>query len=90
VIIPILTASSVHSELMAYALEIAQQASRRPGGLPRIVPVLLQPSNELPRQIGFALDGASSVVMDKAANSGQVLERVLQNLRAGAAQERKS
>ncbi len=67
-LIPILTASSVHTELMAYALEIAHQASRRPGGLPRMVPVRLQLPDELPRQIRFALDGASPAMMDNCTN----------------------
>ena len=89
VFIPILTASSVHTELMAYALEIAQQASRRTSGLPRMVPVRLQIPEELPRQIRFALDGASPVVIDKAATPSQVLESVLENIRAGALADQK-
>lgn len=90
VIIPILTAASVHTELMAYALEIAQQASRRPSGLPRMVPVRLQLPNDLPRQLSFILEGASPVVMDNPTNPGLILDRVLENLRAGLLPDRKS
>ena len=60
-VIPILSASSVRNEMLAYALEVAQQASRRPGRLPLMFPLSFQLPDPLPRQMALALENASPI-----------------------------
>jgi serine/threonine protein kinase len=61
IVVPILSVASMGSELLAYALEVAQQASRRPAGLPRVVPFRTAEQLPLPLQVRLTLGDAPSV-----------------------------
>src|SRR5207249_3895149 len=63
-VVPLLSAGSIHSEIMAYALEVAQQAARRSNHLPRLVPLSIGLTSPFPRQIGLALDDAPVIPID--------------------------
>jgi protein kinase-like protein/TIR domain-containing protein len=63
-VIPLLSPASLQSELMAYALEVAYQAARRPARLPRLVPLLAQSCGPLPPRATLALDGAIPIRAD--------------------------
>jgi hypothetical protein len=87
-VLPILSPASAHSECMAYALEVASQAARRPTRLPTLVPVLLQLRDPLPPQMALALEGASSVSADSAADADQAAQRAVDVLVKALAPER--
>jgi hypothetical protein len=74
-VLPILSPSSMHSEFMAYALEVASQAARQASHLPALVPVFLELRDPLPPQIALALEGASLI----SAESGMDHEQALQH-----------
>jgi hypothetical protein len=81
VVLPVLSPGSVHSEFMAYALEVASQAARRPTRQPALVAVLLVQSwDSLPPQIAVALEGAAQV----AAGGGVDPEQTVQGALAAA------
>jgi hypothetical protein len=82
-VIPILSASSVHNEMMAYALEIAQQASRRPTRLPLIFQLSLQLQDPLPRQMALALIDAVVIRMADGESSSQAVEHATAAIRMG-------
>lgn len=41
-VIPLLSAASIHSEMLAYEVQVAHKASQRNGGSPRLLPVRVQ------------------------------------------------
>jgi serine/threonine protein kinase len=63
-VIPILSPVSIQSELMAYVLEVAHQASARSTHLPHLVPLSVEPCGPLPRQMALALAGAVPIAND--------------------------
>jgi len=77
VVIPILSPASLHTETMAYALEVAHQAAQRPNRLPLLLPVCFQLREPLPRQPAVALAGADQVTIATVREADQVVEKVL-------------
>jgi hypothetical protein len=73
-VIPILSPASAHSEFMAYALEIASQAARRPTGLPALVPIYHGLRDPLPPQIALALEGVSPLSADGGIDADQAAQ----------------
>ena len=85
VVIPILSATSIQSELMAYALEIARQSAQRPSLLPLLLPVLIKiNSTALPRFFSHALENAVPVSTD-----GFHLEELIQHVLATWPEQRR-
>ena len=81
-VVPLLSRSSVHNELMAYALELAFQAARRPTLLPLLVPVAVESLEPLPLPISLALKGAALISAEAGAE--QTMGKVMAVLRARA------
>jgi serine/threonine protein kinase len=60
-VVAVLSQTSVQSDLMAYALEIARQASGRPNRTPKIITLDLSLPDALPLPVALALEGAIRV-----------------------------
>lgn len=76
-VLAILSPASVHSEFMVYGLEVASQAARRAGDLPRLIPVCLGLSEPLPPQVAIALGGASPIAAGSGEDAEPVVERAV-------------
>ena len=76
-VIPLLSADSMRSETMAYSLEVASQASRRPGGLPRLLPVHVGPCDAVPRQFAVALEGIQPVLTSETVAASEAISAAL-------------
>jgi len=76
-VLAILSPSSVHSEFMAYGLEVASQAARRPDGLPRLIPICLGLPEPLPPQVALALGGASPIAAGIGEDADQAVQRAV-------------
>jgi hypothetical protein len=50
-VIPLLSAASIHSEMLAYEVQVAHKASQRTGGKPRLLPVRLNFTEALRDQL---------------------------------------
>ena len=87
-VVPILSPASVHSEFMAYGLEIAAQAARRPSRLPALVPICLELPDPLPPQIALALAGASPISAGGGEEADQAVQGVVAALARPSASER--
>ncbi|MBI3922679.1 MAG: AAA-like domain-containing protein [Armatimonadetes bacterium] len=55
-VIPLLSASAVHSEMLAYEIQTAHEAAQVQNGKPRILPVRLQYEGPLPPHLAGLLD----------------------------------
>jgi DNA-binding winged helix-turn-helix (wHTH) protein len=55
-VIPLLSAASVHSEMLAYELQKAHEASQMQQGKPRLLPVRINFTGSLPEELASILD----------------------------------
>jgi hypothetical protein len=87
-VLPILSASSVHSEFMGYALEVASQTAHRASRLPALVPIFLELQGPLPPQIALALEGASPISAESSMDHEEALHQAMAALVKTPAPER--
>jgi hypothetical protein len=80
VVIPILSPSSVHSEMMAYALEIVRQASRRPTRSPRLLVVRVGLPASLPQPTALDLEGATLISADDATDPEKIISEAVSTI----------
>jgi serine/threonine protein kinase len=72
-VVPLLSASSVQSEMLAYEVQMAQSFSERQNGRPRILPVRVQFQAEFPDALHPALDGVHYALWNGPADDDQIV-----------------
>jgi hypothetical protein len=78
VVIPLLSESSVQSEMIAYEIKLAHEAAQSQSGKPRLLPVRVDYTKDLPDEISAILDPIQHFLW-KGAHDNQVLIEKLTN-----------
>lgn len=89
-VIPLLSAQSIHSEMMAFEVEHAHETASAGAGRPQLLPVRVDYTGPLPEPLAGILDPIQYVLWEgEFSDEGLVSELTyaLQNLPAGAASE---
>ena len=81
-VIPLLSAQSVHSEMLSYEVQVAHQARQRNGGRPKILPVRVQFDDALASPLDIL-----SPLQHAVWTGGQDTPRVIAELNAALAAE---
>jgi hypothetical protein len=102
-VIPLLSAASAQSELLAYEIEMAAQAAQQQGGWPRLMPVRVAHKGPLPEQLAsilqpieFEWDDENEryrshlVRWNSPADDRALVERICQRLAELAVEKRES
>lgn len=76
-VVALLSGASIQSEMMAYELELAQEASLR-RGKPRLIPVRLGYSEPLPNSFSRVLDGLRCLVWEQPAHDDRLVREILE------------
>jgi class 3 adenylate cyclase len=63
-VIPLVSAASMHSEMLAEELQMAREAAEAQGGRPRILPVRLRYTGTLPEGVAMVLDPIEAAFWD--------------------------
>ncbi len=80
VVIPLLSAASVQSEMFAYEIEIAHGYSQKRRGKPRILPIRVGFDGPLPDSIGAILDGVQQAAWHSVEDDDRVVNELLLGL----------
>jgi DNA-binding winged helix-turn-helix (wHTH) protein len=79
-VIPLLSATSVQSEMLTYEIEIAHDAAQRHEGKPRLLPVRINLTGRLPEVLARILDPRQSFYWEGPQDNRRLLMDVLQAL----------
>ena len=79
-VIPILSAKSLVSEMLAYEIETAHDARQRPGGKPRLLPVRVDYDGPLPERIAHILDPLRYALWRRIEDDSQLMEDLERSL----------
>jgi serine/threonine protein kinase len=82
-VVVLLSSDSVQSEMMAYELELAREASCK-SGKPTLIPVRVQYSEALPPTISRFLPGTRSLHWENPADGQQLIEKIFEALKSPA------
>lgn len=80
-VIPLLSESSVKSEMLAYEIEIAYEAAQRQKGKPRILPIRVNFSDPLPDTMSATLCPLQYAEWNSPADNSALTSAVLDSLR---------
>ena len=80
-VIPLLSESSVHSEMLAYELELARSFAARQNGKPRLLPIWVQFQGDLPDSLHSVLDGLNYSLWKDAGDDSRIVEEVIKAIR---------
>jgi serine/threonine protein kinase len=80
-VIPLLSESSVKSEMLAYEVEIAHEAAQRQNGKPRILPIRVNFSDPLPDTMSATLDRLQYAEWKGSADNPAIALAILDSLR---------
>jgi len=81
-VVALLSATSIQSELLAYATEVARQAAAHTAGQPRLLPVRMQITGALPRQLGLAIEAGLDFAWAGPADNDRVPGQLIEALRS--------
>jgi len=81
-VIPLLSDTSVQSEMLAYEVQMAHSFSERQNGKPRLLPVRVQFQAELPDPLHSALDGLHYAAWNGPADDDQIASELTKALEA--------
>jgi hypothetical protein len=81
-VVPLLSAASMSSEMLAYELQIAHEAAQR-GGRPRILPVRVAYEGELPESIAGILSPIQYTMWSGPEDDGRLASELLAALKGG-------
>jgi serine/threonine protein kinase len=81
-VVPLLSPSSVQSEMLAYEVQLAHSFSERQNGKPRLLPVRVQFQSELPDPLHSALDGLNYALWNDPADNDQIVAELTKALQA--------
>lgn len=79
-VVPLLSAASVHSEMLAFEVELAQEAARQQGH-PHLLPVRVQFDGPLPETLGALLDPRPALAWHGPADDERVCSALVNALR---------
>ncbi|PYY14009.1 MAG: hypothetical protein DMG61_11425 [Acidobacteria bacterium] len=79
-VIPLLSESSVKSEMLAYEIEIAHEAAQRQNGKPRILPIRVNFSNPFPDTMSASLNPLQYAEWRSPADNSALTQAVLDSL----------
>ena len=77
VVIPLLSAASVQSEMLGYEIQLAHEYAQKQQGKPRILPIHINFEQPLPDHIAAILDGIQYASWNGPANDQSLLEDLL-------------
>lgn len=80
-VIPLLSAASVQSEMLAYELQTAHDASQHQEGRPRILPVRVAFDGPLPPEMAAILDPLQYVIWQQPVEDARLALEILHALR---------
>jgi len=83
-IIIILSSASIRNEMLAYEIEIARQSRQSNAARPRLIPIRIQFSGKLPRQIGIALGATTCFSWDGPERDQHLVDEILNASHASA------
>jgi hypothetical protein len=76
-IVPLLSAASVHSEMLAYEVQMAYEESHKRGGKPRLLPVRVQYEDRLPPELSAILDRLQYFLWTGHQDDGRLIAQLL-------------
>jgi len=80
-VIPLLSESSITSEMLAYEIQIAHEAAQKQNGKPRILPIRVNFSDPLPDTMSATVDPLQYAEWKSAADNPALIMAVLDSLR---------
>jgi serine/threonine protein kinase len=80
-VIPLLSAPSVHSEMLVYELDLARSFAERQNGKPRILPIRVQFEDELPDSLHSILDGLNYSLWKDSGDDERIIEDLSRAIR---------
>ncbi len=80
-VIPLLSAPSVRSEMLAYELDLARSFAERQNGKPRILPIRVQFEDQLPDSLHSVLDGLNYSLWKDSGDDERIIEDLSRALR---------
>jgi serine/threonine protein kinase len=80
-VIPLLSSSSLASDMLSYEIQIAHEASQRQNGKPRLLPVRLGFKDPFPESVAGILDPIHYATWDRAEDNERLTESILESLR---------
>jgi len=81
-VVPLLSAASVQSEMLAYEIQMAHSFAERQNGKPRLLPVRVQFQAEFPDPLHSALDGLHYALWNGPADDDQIVADLSKALEA--------
>ena len=81
-VIPLLSASSITSEMLAYEVQIAHEAAQQQEGKPRLLPVRIDFEGELPDPLSSILAPIQYTLWSSADDDDRLAEELLSSLQA--------
>ncbi len=88
-VIVLLSALSIQSEMLSYEIQIAQEASQKRDGKPRIFPVRLNFDGPLPEILGGVLDGIQYAQWNGPQDNDALVSEIVASLKNPQEQYRK-
>ncbi|HLG96954.1 MAG TPA: AAA-like domain-containing protein [Bryobacteraceae bacterium] len=77
IVIPLLSAASVESEMLAMEVEISKEAAQQNGGKPYLVPVRVGLEGKLPGSLGAILDPIQYALWKSSADNQRLLDELI-------------
>jgi serine/threonine protein kinase/class 3 adenylate cyclase len=81
-VVVLLSESSVHSEMLAYEIQIAHEAADKREGRPWILPIRLKFDGALPGVMGSILDGIQYAMWKGPQDNGALVSEILASLQS--------
>jgi serine/threonine protein kinase len=81
-VIPLLSAASMTSEMIAYEVQIAHEAAQQQEGKPRILPVRIDYEGVLPEALSSILTPIQYILWKEAQDDARLMEDLLKSLQA--------
>jgi class 3 adenylate cyclase len=89
-VIPLVSASSMHSEMLSEELQMARQAAETQGGRPRILPVRIRYSGAYPEGVAIVLDPIEAARWEATGDTERLQKDLLEGLDAPIQETRPS
>ncbi|MCC2668051.1 MAG: hypothetical protein K0Q72_522 [Armatimonadetes bacterium] len=83
-VIPLISAASAQSEMLALEVQTAAETAYRRGGVPRLLPVRIAYDGLLPDALAAVLDPIEYALWQSAADTERIAEEVVRAVRDGA------
>jgi class 3 adenylate cyclase len=79
-VIPLLSAASVHSEMLEYELQTTHRAAHGPQGRPRLLPVRVRYEGALPPPLAAILEPLQYALWREPADDAELIRRIVEAL----------